>query len=413
MVKRRKDDKNRVLKEGEHQRTNGTYEYKWRDKRGLRHSVYAKTLSELREKEINVLRDILDGIGQDGGSITINDLYERWRQIKRGLKPNTFQNYCFLFERHVYRDFGMMRITDLKRTDVKALYISLKEDKGLKTSTVDDVHTVLHQVIEIAVEDNYIRFNPADNAMKEVKRSYGDDAEKCKALTIDQQEMLESYLKTQPKHHRWYPLIITMLWTGMRVGEITGLRWCDVDMEKNIIDVNHTILYYMDGSSRKCRMIVNSPKTKCSRRSIPMLPIVKDAILMEKEMQKKYGIECKTNVDGYTDFIFLNRYGNAHNHSALNMLLGRIVESCNAYALCNKRGEDEVILLPQFSNHTLRHTFTTRMCEAGMNIKAMQDILGHADAETTMNIYAEATQELKQSEMINLADFFPNASKGM
>ena len=74
-VERRKDSKNRVLKEGEYQRANGTFEYKWRDRRGNRHSVYAKTLQELREKEVDVLRDVLDGIRPENCKLTINDLY--------------------------------------------------------------------------------------------------------------------------------------------------------------------------------------------------------------------------------------------------------------------------------------------------------------------------------------------------
>ena len=85
-IERRKDNKRRVLKEGEYQRANGTFEYKWRDKRGKRHSVYAKTLDELREKENDVLRDALDGIRADKNDLTINDLYHRWVQLKKGLK---------------------------------------------------------------------------------------------------------------------------------------------------------------------------------------------------------------------------------------------------------------------------------------------------------------------------------------
>ena len=85
---RRKDNKNRVLKEGEYQRANGTFEYKWTDKKGKRHSTYAKTLEELREKENDVLRDILDGIKADKNSLTINDLYYRWVNLKKGLKYN-------------------------------------------------------------------------------------------------------------------------------------------------------------------------------------------------------------------------------------------------------------------------------------------------------------------------------------
>lgn len=95
-VERRKDNKNRVLKEGEYQRTSGIYEFKWRDKRGKRHSISAPTLEELREKELDVLRDVLDGVKADKNNLTINDLYYSWVQLKRGLKDNTFQiiNIC-------------------------------------------------------------------------------------------------------------------------------------------------------------------------------------------------------------------------------------------------------------------------------------------------------------------------------
>lgn len=95
-IERRKDNKNRVLKEGEYQRANGTFEYKWRDKKGKRHSIYAKSLDELRNKEIDMLRDALDGIRADKNDLTINDLYYLWVQLKRGLKDNTFQNYKYM-----------------------------------------------------------------------------------------------------------------------------------------------------------------------------------------------------------------------------------------------------------------------------------------------------------------------------
>ena len=93
MAERRRDNKKRVLKEGEYQRANGTFEYKWRDRRGKRHSVYAKTLDELRDKELDVLRDVLDGVRAESRDITVNDLYQSWVRLKRGLKDNTFQNY--------------------------------------------------------------------------------------------------------------------------------------------------------------------------------------------------------------------------------------------------------------------------------------------------------------------------------
>lgn len=408
-VERRKDNKNRVLKEGEYQRANLTFEYKWRDKKGKRHSIYAKTLEELREKEIDVLRDALDGIRADKKDITINDLYYRWIQLKKGLKHNTFQNYKYMYTQFVEPDFGKMHITDLKRSDVRAFYNHLADSQHVKINTIDNIHTVLHQVLELGVQDDYLRYNPSDNALKELKRAHNKDSEKKRALTVKEQELFEKFLAEGGQYHRWYPIFVVMLWTGMRVGEITGLRWCDIDLEEGVISVNHTLVYFDKGGTERCGFAVNTPKTKSGERMIPMLPKVKEAFLMEREYQKDCGIKCKAVVDGYTDFIFINRFGGVQHQGTLNKALRRIIRDCN-YEVLDKGKKDEV-LLPKFSNHSLRHTFTTRMCEAGVNVKAMQDILGHADAETTLQIYADATKDLKKAELINFEEYFNTQKK--
>jgi len=403
-IERRKDNKNRVLKEGEHQRANGTYEFKWKDKRGKRRSVYAKTLEELREKEIEVLRDVLDGIRSDKKDLTINDLYNLWEQLKKGLKDNTFQNYKYMYTQYVEPDFGHTKIVDLKRTDIRAFYNYLAQSRNLRINTVDSVHTVLHQVLEIAVEDDYLRYNPSDNALKELKKAHNKDVEKRKALTLPEQELFEKFLMESAQYRRWYPVFVIMLWTGLRVGEITGLRWCDIDLEEGIINVNHTLVYYDHRTEKRCAYAINTPKTKAGIRVIPMSAKVKEAFLMEREYQQECEIECNVTVDGYTGFIFVNRFGGVQQQGTLNKALRRIIRDCNYQELDKEK--KNVVTLPRFSNHSLRHTFTTRMCEAGVNVKAMQEILGHADAETTMNIYAEATKDLKNSEMINFEEYF-------
>ncbi|MBQ8490265.1 MAG: site-specific integrase [Pseudobutyrivibrio sp.] len=409
-IERRKDNKNRVLKEGEYQRPNGTFEYKWRDRRGKRHSVYAKTLDELREKEIDVLRDVLDGIRADKNDLIINDLYHRWVQLKKGLKANTFQNYKYMYEQFVEPDFGEMHIVDLKRSDVRAFYNNLADEQHLKASTIDTIHTVLHQVLEIAVEDDYLRYNPSDNALRELKKAHNKDSEKKRALTISEQRLFEDFLSKQGQYHRWYPIFTVMLYTGMRVGEVTGLRWEDIDLDEGTISVNHTLVYFDKGGSEKCGFAINTPKTKAGERIIPMLPKVREAFIKEQEYQQELGLSCKAVVDGYTDFIFINRFGNTQHQGTLNKALRRIIRDCN-YEVLNRNEKGDIILLPRFSNHSLRHTFTTRMCEAGVNVKAMQDILGHADAETTLQIYADATKEMKKAELINFEDYFNTLKK--
>ena len=406
-IERRKDNKNRVLKEGEYQRTCGTYEYKWRDKRGNRHSISAVTLEELREKEIDVLRDVLDGVKADKNNLTINDLYNSWIQLKRGLKDNTFSNYKYMYTQFVEPDFGKNKLVDLKRSDVRGFYNFLAEERHIQVNTIDSIHTVLHQVLELGVEDDYLRYNPSDNALKELKKARNFETKRRRALTVPEQELFESFLSKQGQYHRWYPIFIIMLYTGMRVGEITGLRWCDIDLEDETISVNHTLVYYDKRDEERCTFSINTTKTKAGDRTIPMLPKVKDAFLMEKEYQEECGLRSKAVVDGYRDFIFVNRFGNVQHQGTLNKALRRIIRDCN-YDVLDRDHSEDVTILPKFSNHSLRHTFTTRMCEAGVNINAMQSILGHADAETTLDIYAEATKDLKKAELISFEKFFNN-----
>lgn len=401
-IERRKDSKKRVLKEGEYERSNGTYEYRWRDKAGKRHYLYAPTLEQLREKEIDFLKDVNSGIKPEAKSMCVNDLYNMWTQLKRGLKANTFSNYCYMYEQFVMNSFGNMKLENLKKSDVRGFYNSLADERNLKVATIDNVHTVLHQVFELGVEDEYLRNNPSDNALKELKKAHNTENKKKKALTAEEQLIFENFLAKEGQYHKWQPIFTVMLYTGLRVGEITGLRWEDIDFEENIISVNHTLVYFAEQRGiTKCEYQVNVPKTKLGVRKIPMLSVVRQALLQEKAFQEEIGVKCVARIDGFTDFVFINRFGNVQHQGTLNKALRRIIRDCNYIQLDKKE-----TTLPPFSCHTLRHTFTTRMCEAGVNIKVMQDILGHADAQTTMNIYADATKDFKNKEMNSLDTYF-------
>lgn len=404
---KRKDKDRIVLRTGEGQRPNGTYEYRWTDKTGKRRRVYAKTLEELREKEKEIERDKSDGIKAEARYVTVNELFDLWKQIKRGLKDNTFQNYQYMYNTFVRPEFGKKRISTLKKSDVKRFYNYLADERGLQASTIDSIHTVLHQVLDMAVDDSYIRNNPSNNVLKELKQSHVFKTEKRKALTKPQQDLLLDFLQRNHTYNHWYPIFAVMLGTGLRVGEATGLRWCDIDLDKGMVDVNHTLVYYChrhEVEKNGCYFNVNTPKTETSTRQVPMMDFVKEAFLKEKEYQEAVGVECKATVDGYTDFIFVNRFGNVQHQGTLNKAIRRIIRDCNDEVLM--KGEDDPVLLPHFSCHTLRHTFTTRMCEAGVNVKVIQDTLGHADIATTLNIYADVTKELKQTEFIGLDEFF-------
>ena len=133
-----------------------------------------------------------------------------------------------------------------------------------------------------------------------------------------------------------------------------------------------------------------------------MLDEVREAVLEEKSYQESNQLKCKASIDGYTDFIFINRFGNVQHQGTLNKALRRIIRDCNDMQLA--KGGKDPLLLPRFSCHSLRHTFTTRLVEAGVNLKVIQDALGHKDFSTTMDIYTDVTKELRQREFDSLQE---------
>lgn len=407
---KRKDKSRVVLRSGEVQRANGSYQYSWMDGSGKRRYVYAKTLEELRIKEEQIAKDKSDGIKTEARYTTLNEMFDLWKTLKRGLKDNTFQNYVYLYDTFTRHVIGDKFVTKLKKSDIKRYYIYLADERGLKASTIDGVHTVLHQVLDMAVDDNYIRNNPSDRVLKELKQSYFAKSEKRMALTRVEQDLFLDFLKNSRIYGHWYSVFAVMLGTGLRVGELTGLRWCDIDLENGIIDVNHTLIYYSHRSAdskQGCYFNINTPKTAASNRQVPMLDFVKEAFIKEKEVQELLDIKCEAVVDGYTDFIFINRFGNVQHQGTLNKAIRRIIRDCNDEQF--QKSDNPKVLLPHFSCHTLRHTFTTRMCEAGVNVKVIQDTLGHTDVSTTLNIYTDVTKELKRVEFEGLDRFFKEA----
>lgn len=400
---KRYDKRHRLLRTGETERADGYYTYRWTSRNGMRHSVTASTLEELRKKEEEIKRDIADGIRADSQNVTVNDLFELWKHLKRGLKDNTFQNYCYMYHQFIAEDLGKLFICKLKRTDIKRFYNKLADERGLKISTIDNVHTVLHQVLQLAVEDNYIRQNVSDNMLKELKQSHTIEDEHKRALTVPEQELFLRFLANErSQYHHWYPIFTVMIGTGMRVGEVCGLRWEDIDLENGVIDVNHTLVYYNHRDENGCYFNIHTPKTKAGNRQIPMTDEVKAAFIEERRCQEINGLTCKAMVDGYTNFIFINRFGNLQHQGTLNKAIRRIVRDCNDMQL--SKGRKNPVLLPNFSCHSLRHTFTTRLVESGINIKVIQELCGHTRSDVTLDIYTTVTKELKMREFGNFAE---------
>ena len=398
---KRRDNKGRVLRTGESQRKDGRYMYRW-TLNGKEKTIYALNLAELREKELQVQNDIVDGIdGQKANNITLNDMFEKYIASKTELKQSTRTNYTYMYKNYVSDTLGTRKIGKIKYSDIKTFYNSLIKEKKFKPNSMETIHTILHPTFTLAVRDGYIRANPTDGCMAEIKKSHNWEKPKRHALTIEEQTAFINYLANSEMYSHWLPIFTVFLGTGMRVGELIGLTWNDCDFKNNTISINHNLIYRQQDSG-ECEMHITTPKTSAGTRTIPMLSEVKKTLLQERKKQMQDGF-ANTEIDGYTNFVFTNRFGYVHNPMTLNRAIVRIYTAYNEEERTNAKKEHrEPILIRHFSVHNLRHTFCTRFCENETNVKVIQDIMGHSDISTTMNIYAEVTESKKQETFKNL-----------
>lgn len=166
---RRKDHSGKVLKDGESQRSDGRYSYRWTDAEGKRQCMYAQTLDLLREKEQALMLDLREGIRRDDGTI-LNQVFEMWKEDKRGLKATTFENYTYMYEHFIAETFGKRKVCEIRKSDVRRFYNSLVDGGKLKCNTLDSINTILHQVLKVAVEDGYLRNNPSSDVYAEATK---------------------------------------------------------------------------------------------------------------------------------------------------------------------------------------------------------------------------------------------------
>ena len=395
--KKRTDSRGRVLKVGESQNKQGRYIYKWTDAAGTRNTVYATTLVELREKEQRIQRDIQDGISSTSANMTLNQLFNLYMSTKSNIRETTRVLYLTYWSANIKPSIlSDMKISQIKQLHVKKWIIELK-DKGAKTSSIKAYKTLLTSVFQFAVDNDYIRRNPCRNCDQ-------DKAEPSTktALTKRQQEKLVDFLENDDLYKVYYPLILFILNTGLRAGEVCGLTKDDIDMKKGVVHVRKQLGYRNIGDGYQYYW--QPLKTVAGHRDIPLTPAAKKALIMEKELDFALGRRAKEQeVAGRSGIVFINNRGMALNSYSIDGTIKRIISVYNQRERKEAETENrEPELLPHISVHILRHTFCTRSVESGINIKTVQYLMGHSEIATTLNIYTHVNAEQVKSEMKKL-----------
>lgn len=380
----RKDSKGRNLRTGESQRKDGSYMYRYTDGRsGKRLTAYAGDLPELREKEKQIARDLDDDILTDSAArkMTVSVLFEKYMDTKE-LSDTTSVNYVKMWNNHAKDEIGNIKVVHLRSSHVRAFYAKMSR-AGYSHSTIKLIHSILYPALEMAVDDDIIRKNPARNALS---GDYGEAAREKDVLTLGQQEKLFAFMRESGVYNAYVPMFTVMLEVGLRCGELIGLTWNDVDMEKKEVSVSHQLIYKDLGDGYKFH--AGTPKTNAGIRIIPLSRKAYEAFADQKKQNAMLGRQCKEEIDGYKDFIFLAKTGRPLMPGAVNSVIYNTIDAYNREELKKaKKAHRKAELLPKISAHNLRHTACTNMAGKGMNVKVLQYIMGHAHCDVTMDVY--------------------------
>lgn len=397
----RKDSKGRNLRTGERQRESGLYEYRYSDPiTGKRDSIYHEDLAGLRELEKDIQRKLDDGIQTDAEArkLDVNTLFATYVEVRK-LADQTKENYIRMWDIHVKEELGKMKVIAVRPSHVKTFYSRLSK-MDYSRSTIKLLHDLLYPTFEMAVDDDIIRKNPCKMALKD----YGREPKEKKALTNEEQRKFLEFVQNSNIYNIYYPMLVIMIGTACRCGEIIGLTWSDVEMKKKQLNIDHQLIYKNLGEGSK--FYITTPKTDAGIRNIPMTNSVKKAFEKQREYQFMRGASRDYEIDGYRGFIFTSKNGRPMQPSAVNNALYNIVDAYNKKE--KERASKEhrkPEFLPAISAHTLRHTGCTRMAERGMDVKVLQYIMGHANIAVTMEVYNHITEYARiENEILKIED---------
>ena len=379
-MEKRKDNKNRILNKGESQRKDGTYMYRWTDNNKKRQTVYAKTLNELRQKELEITKtEKINGSNWSDGKMPVAKLIDNYRK-SRNVKVTTSKRYDYICDVLEKIDILDIAIKDIRISDAKRYMLELKS-LGYGYGTIQSIKSLLSPAFQTAVEDDILVKNPFIFRLCDI---IDDDRKKRRALTDEEEKKLLEFLDASGQYTNYRDDIVILLGTGLRVSELYGLTYQDVDIANKRIYVNKQ-LHKID-----TRLYVFSPKSKAGTRTLAMTDDVKQAFI--SVMQKKRPV-VEPIVDGYTGFIFFNQTGSVRTRK--NLMTSMI----NMRKSFKSAGYGDIDFL---TPHVLRHTFCSRMVEKGMNPKDLQIIMGHSEISTTMDVYTHKEPEKVAKEMERL-----------
>ena len=375
------------LPQGVRRRNNGSYE-KRITINGKRYSIYASSTKELSEKEDKLKEEIKQGSYTKNKNLTLSKFYDEWTEGRKGtIKESTLIIEKGIFDRYFRDGIGKRKIREIERREIVAIQKELCQK--LKPHSVNDALVHLKTVFKSAQVEDVIAKNPCDG----IKRIKDNDNEKTATETIHRsltEKEMNQFLDAV-KDDWLYPFFLFSFSTGLRIIEIGALTWGDVDKDRNCIHVTKTL------SPRKGCYVETSPKSKTSKRDIPLTDPIRNALRKQKQKDLEVFGGSQLADDSR---IFVSIFGNANTSSAVGKKISEMLADL----------EKKDIHIERFTHHACRDTFATMYLRGGGNLQTLKTILGHSSLAMTADLYAHVLEDTRQEEMNRVSEIFSRAS---
>lgn len=357
------------------QRKDGLYQARFTNRFGKRQTIYAKTLSEVGRKLREEQYSDEKALNVTDRDMTLDEWFNIWMDTcKRNCRNSTKGSYITHYNR-IKGELGWRKLTSLNLIIMQRAFNTLKTDNTRKNSK-----KILVDMLDKAVDTNLI----VKNSARQINTVTSKEKKKeRRVLTIKE----TSLFLEQAKGTFYENLFILALETGLRIGELSGLQWEDIDFEKKTLYVRHTLCYFSkDG---KYIFEMHDTKTSNGERAIPLTVKALNSLKNQKIQKQKIILKGKSSKKEFQNLVFVTRNNQPTQQFLINQCMQLIIQNIN------KKG----IEFEPFTPHTFRHTFATRAIECGVNPKTLQKLLGHGALQMTMDLYCHVTDDTLLLEM--------------
>ena len=390
-----KNLKGKELGKGIRQRKDGRYEAR-AVVEGINISIIKSSLKECLEEFKEAKKMASNNMDMKRVNITLNEWFEEW--FEQYKKPYIKETSIYPLRSKYYNIFGNTlgdkKVTEINNIDIQSVINSMR-DSGRAASSMRTALSIIRECLESAKNNRIIQVNPCFD----IKVYWENKATLRRFLSKEEQDLFLS--KSKNNGDWYYEMFYIMLHTGMRIGEVGGLKWEDVDFKNKCIHINRSLSCQYEKGKKIMRL--TTPKTHNSYREIPFMGEVENMFNAQYKKQQTY----KENLGdrwreekGFENFVFTSSMGSPVTRYIAEKQINKIVKEINEEEMFNAVKENRVpTLFEKVYPHALRHTFCSRCFECNMNPKVVQKIMGHQHYSTTIDIYTHVTNEKIEDEI--------------